>query len=359
MDTPVLDALSNPALLVGADGRVRRANVAAVHFWGHPELRLTDFTLEQLFGADSAVAASVRRAVALESSYTIAGYRHQPEEGGPTLYLRVQIDPVTQGQEPVDAVLVLLWDQTQHELLETEAREERLRDAIGVMVRRLAHELQNPLSGVKGATQLLARQLRDQPAFAEYPRVILKELERLERLVKTMLGYGAEPPLQRSAFNLHELLDEVIWFEANSGAPVRFVREYDPSLPELVADRDRMHQVFLNLIRNAVEMTPPEGRVTVRTGIEGPWGRGGGLGYASRPHFRIQVEDEGPGVSEEAQARLFTPFYTTKKAGTGLGLAISQQIVRAHEGALRYRSGPHGGAVFAVLLPLQEPAGGA
>ncbi len=118
-----------------------------------------------------------------------------------------------------------------------------------------------------------------------------------------------------------------------------------------------MHQVFLNLIRNAVDASPEGATVRVRTAMEGPWGAGGARPHPSRPAFRIDVSDAGPGLGAEAEARLFTPFFTTKKHGTGLGLAICHQIVRAHEGALRYRPAPGGGAVFTVLIPLQEPDG--
>jgi two-component system, NtrC family, nitrogen regulation sensor histidine kinase GlnL len=347
----IVDSLTTPLLVVSRDGRVRQANPAAGLLWSMAPGRLAEFTVERLFPLDPRVSQAVTRAIEGESSSIVTGLRI---EQGPdqTLLLRALVDPLQEPGQPLELALIVLWDETQRDRVESAAREAHLMESLGLMVRRVAHELQNPLSGIKGATQLLARKLARTPEFAEFPDVILKELERLERLIRNMLGYGADPPLNRSRFNLHELLDEVLWFVANSGVPLRLEREYDPSLPELCADRDRMHQVFLNLIRNAAEASPEGGRVRVRTQIAAPWQEREQLPDPTRTYFRIDVEDEGPGVPEGDRARLFTPFFTTKRSGTGLGLAISYQIVRAHEGLLRYRPAAEQGSVFTVLLPV-------
>jgi len=351
--TAIVESLSTPLLVVSRDGRVRMANPAAGLFWHLPPGRLAEVTVERLFPADTRVTQAVRRAIERETSSIVSGLRIEQGPEQVPLRIRAQVDPVLEAGQPVEFAMIVLWNETHQDRAESAAHEARLIDSLGMMVQRVAHELQNPLSGVKGATQLLARRLAKTPEFAEFPGVILKELERLERLIRNMLSYGAEPPLSCTHFNLHALLDEVLWFVANSGAPVELQREYDPSLPELYADRDRMHQVFLNLIRNAAEASPEGGRVRVRTQILGPWQEREALPDPSRTYFRIEVEDEGPGVPEADRDRLFTPFYTTKRAGTGLGLAISYQIVRAHEGVLRYRPGAERGAVFMVLLPME------
>lgn len=348
----IVDSLTTPLLLVSRDGRVRTANPAAATFWRLSPGRLAEVTLERLFPLDPRVSQAVARAIDAEASSTVNRLRIEQGAEQAPLLIRAQVDPVLEPGQPTEMALVVLWDETHQERVETAAREAQRIEALSLMVRRLAHELQNPLSGIKGATQLLARRLAKIPEFAEFPGVILKELERLERMIRNMLGYGAEPPLNPSTFNLHELLDEVLWFVSNSGMPVRLERDYDPSLPELRADRDRMHQVFLNLIRNAAEASPKGGCVRVRTQILGPWQERELRPDPTRTYFRIEVEDEGPGVPEADRSRLFTPFFTTKRAGTGLGLAISYQIVKAHDGVLRYRPALGQGSVFMVLLPM-------
>lgn len=351
----ILDSLGTPLLAVDRSGRVRFANPAAAQFWKQQPERMTEFTVARLFGGDSTVAAQVQRALREETSCGIDQFLLDQGEGMPPLHLRVQIDPVLQPNQPAELALVAFWDETQRERETLADQEKHTMDSIALMVRRLAHELQNPLSGVKGATQLLSRHVKDNPDLQEYSTVILRELDRLERLVRSLLIQGGEPPLQRSLFNLHEMLDAVIWFHNNAGTGIAVNRDYDPSLPDLLGDRDRLHQVFLNLLQNAAEASPPGGTVTVRTRILGPW-----QGWESLPgrtgiHFLIEVEDEGTGVAEENLPRLFTPLFTTKKTGHGLGLAICYQIVRAHQGVIRYRPSRAGGAVFSVMLPLEEP----
>jgi len=356
MEKPVLDSLTAPVLAVDRDLRVRYANPAAGQFWRLRPEHLIDYPIAQLFGQDSPVLAALARAIAVEVSTTINPCRFDQGGALPPLTLRVQIDPVVEPNRAVELALIAFWDQTQRENLESAAQAERMLSSINTMVKRLAHELQNPLSGIKGATQLLARKVRGQPELREYPAVILKELERLERLVGSLALQGDGLSISRAPFNLHEVLDTVIWFERNSTDRVRFERQYDPSLPELLGDKDRLHQVFLNLIHNAVEASPPGESIVVRTSMTGPWQNQESLPEPGRTFFLVDILDRGPGVAEAIRRNLFTPFVTSKKNGTGLGLSISHQIVRAHHGHLRYQPGESGGAIFSVVLPRDEPA---
>lgn len=353
LETAILESLSIPLLLVDARCVVLQGNGAAGNFWRLPADRLTGQGVVRLFGGDERVSRAVTRAIAEEAPSTIERVRVEEGSDQATI-LRVQVDPVTLPGNLAESALIAFWDETHRERLEAASREAELMESIGGMVRRLAHELQNPLSGMKGATQLLARRLGVQSTHGEYLRVILKEMERMERLVSTLLSYGTEPPLHRSTFNLHELLDEILWFVSNSGAEVKLERDYDPSLPDLSADRDRMQQVFLNLIRNAMEAGPPVEHIRLRTGMAGPWQESGNLPDPAGTYFMIEVEDDGGGIAPEDREKLFTPFFTTKKTGSGLGLAISYQIVRAHDGYLRHRPAEDAsGSVFTVLLPMK------
>lgn len=350
----ILDSFSTPLLVVGRDGILSYANPAAGQFWHVSPDKLCEFTLWKLFGIDSPLTGTLQRAVEEEVSSTLDGYRFEQGEGMPPLYLHVQIDPILVPDQPVERVLLSFWDQTTREHLATHQQEQRVMEAINLMVQRLAHELQNPLSGVKGATQLLARQIHDRPDLNEYAVVMLRELDRMERLVRGLLNQGGEPPLNKAPFNVHELLDALIWFQQNARESVKFVRDYDPSLPDLLGDRDRLHQVFLNLLQNAVEASPSGCSVTVHTAMVGPWQERELYQVPPGTYFLIEIEDQGPGVPREHVGRLFTPFLTTKKTGHGLGLSISYQIAHAHGGQIRYRTGPEGGAVFGVLLPMES-----
>jgi two-component system nitrogen regulation sensor histidine kinase GlnL len=291
--------------------------------------------------------------IAEEAPCVIDSLRFEQGEGLPPLFLRVHLDPVLRGGHPAEQVLITFWDETQRGQQAQAEREQHAMDSITLLVRRLAHELQNPLAGIKGATQLLARHFGVQEDVKEYASVIQREAERLERLCRGLLVQGSDLAPGKTAFNVHELLDAVIWFQANAGARVKIIRDYDPSLPDLLADRDRLHQVFLNLLKNAAEASPAGGSVTVRTRMVGRWQGTELLRGGNAVYFAIEVEDQGAGVAEADLEHLFTPFFTTKKNGHGLGLYICYQIVRAHGGQIRYHAGRTGGAVFTVLIPLE------
>jgi two-component system nitrogen regulation sensor histidine kinase GlnL len=349
----LIESFTTPVLVVDREGIIHYGNPAAGQFWRVAPERLREFTLWKLFGIDSPLSVNLQRAFSGEAPSTVDGYRFDQGEGLPHLYLHIQIDPVLIAGQPVELALLSFWDQTTRERLATQEQEQRVMESIDLMVQRLAHELQNPLSGVKGATQLLAREIRAMPELSEYAAVMLRELERMERLVRGLLSQGGDPTLAKTAFNVHELLDGLIWFQQNAREQLTFRREYDPSLPDIVADRDRLHQVLLNLLQNAAEASPTGGEITVRTSMIGPWQDREQHQIPPGTYFLIEIEDHGPGVPREHVGRLFTPFLTTKRTGHGLGLSISYQIVRAHGGQIRYRRGSEGGAVFAVQLPLE------
>ena len=354
VDKAILDSLNIPLLVAGADGQIRYGNAAAGRFWRVLPAKLTQYALSQLFAGDERIGAAVVRAITSEASSSIEPVLLQSETGRSQTVLRIQVAPLQSPKQPANLAVVALWDETRRERIESANHEARVRQSMGLMLKGLAHELQNPLSGIKGATQLLARKLGKSSSHSEYPEVILKELERLERLIRNLLAHGENPPLNQTVFNLHELLDEVLWFVANSHAELNIIREYDPSLPDCRADRDRLHQVFLNLLRNAAEASPAGGTVRIRTQIIGPWSEEGELPDPGSIYFQIEVEDQGPGIPESHREQLFTPFFTTKPTGTGLGLSISYQIVMAHSGWLRYRNINTHGSVFTVILPIMD-----
>ena len=353
MNFSILHNLNMPVMVVTGAGKVRHGNPSAGVFWGISEQRLSEFPLTYLFGMESELPGWVSRTIAQDSSMVVEGFRFQkPREEHETV-LRVQIDPIYEGGIAKNEALLMFWDRGKQEALESELLDQQVSERVTGMVRQLAHEMRNPMSGVKGAIQLLARQLKQQPEFAEYPVVILREMERLERLMKHLLAYGESPPLNLSHFNLHELMDEMLWFEKNAGAQVTFIREYDPSLPDIEADRDRIHQVLLNLIRNAVQASPPGGKVWLRTAFSGPWSKEVASKNVRHTHFQIDVVDQGQGVPKDLMPRLFTPLFTTKTDGNGLGLSICMQIVRAHQGTLKYQR-QNNTSQFRVLIPFGE-----
>ena len=225
------------------------------------------------------------------------------------------------------------------------AREERLlfeQQANRELIRNLAHEIKNPLGGLRGSAQLLERELGESP-LREYTQVIIKEADRLQALMDRMLTPHRPPRVE--AFSVHEVLERVrSLVKAEYGAEIE--RDYDPSLPELVGDREQLIQAVLNIARNAAQIgsqkivfrTRALRQVTI-------------LKQRCRLALELQVVDDGPGVPEEIQDRIFNPLVSGREGGTGLGLSLAQTFVQYHKGVIEFESRP-GRTIFRILLPL-------
>ena len=223
------------------------------------------------------------------------------------------------------------------------------------MVRQLAHEIKNPLGGLRGAAQLLQRQL-DSDELREYTGVIISEADRLVALVDTLLGPGG-PPTKLPA-NIHELLEYVARLvTTQAGDGVRLQRDYDPGLPPLALDRDQIVQALMNLMQNACSALENRGTLTLRTRATSNFT----IGEHRHPMIAtIEIEDDGPGIPPELQDSVFSPLGTGRPDGTGLGLPVAQDLISRHGGLIEFDSRP-GRTVFYVRLPLagaEEPANG-
>lgn len=212
-------------------------------------------------------------------------------------------------------------------------------------LRGFAHEVRGPLAGMRGAAQLLHRRI-EAPDLIELASLIVGEVDRLAALSERLLHTGSKPRLAR--VNVHEVIERVAALVLANVKPPRFRRDYDPSLPPVTADADRLQQALLNLARNAVEAGAAE--LTVRTRAE----HGARFGdHASRLALRIEIVDDGRGVPVDLAETLFEPLVSGRADGSGLGLAIAREIAREHGGELGYASRP-GATVFSLLLPVPE-----
>jgi two-component system nitrogen regulation sensor histidine kinase GlnL len=222
-------------------------------------------------------------------------------------------------------------------------------DSSRQMVRQLAHEIKNPLGGLRGAAQLLERELHEH--LREYTGVIISEADRLTALVDSMIGPTRMP--QKALINIHEICEHVyrlLRSEARAGVLVE--RDYDPSLPNAEVDANQIIQALLNVARNALLAVGERGRIVIRTRIAA------NVNIGTTRHklaASLQVEDNGPGVPPELADTIFFPLVTGRANGTGLGLAVSQDLVTRHGGLIEFESKP-GRTVFTILLPLPESA---
>lgn len=216
------------------------------------------------------------------------------------------------------------------------------------MIRQLAHEIKNPLGGIRGAAQLLERQL-DNEDLKEYTGVVISETDRLAALVNTLLGPGGMP--LKSRRNVHELLEYVVRLvETDTGELLRIRRDYDPGLPDIPLDRDQFVQALLNLVRNAVAVLDGQGTLTLRTRAVTNFTIGDRY---HRVIASIEIEDDGPGVPPELKDSVFYPLVTGRPGGTGLGLPVAQELISRHGGLIEFESRP-GRTVFFIRLPIGD-----
>ena len=216
------------------------------------------------------------------------------------------------------------------------------------MIRQLAHEIKNPLGGIRGAAQLLERQLAD-PEQREYTDVIISETDRLASLVDTLLGPGGPP--NKKPVNIHELLEYVVRIvAAEDTRKLTIHRDYDPGLPLIDLDRDQMVQAFLNLVGNAAAALDGQGTITLRSRAVTNFTIGN---IRHRVIASIEIEDDGPGIPAELQDTVFYPLVTSKPEGTGLGLPAAQELLSRHGGLIEFESRP-GRTLFAVRIPLEQ-----
>jgi two-component system nitrogen regulation sensor histidine kinase GlnL len=340
----ILDHLNTSIMLVDRAKTVQYLNLAAENLLGLSRNQIVGRTLSELLRNGAELSGLVDRT--FESWQPIARRELNVQwiNGSDELVVDCAVSPFEDGTAG-HTVLLEISDATQHQRI---SRETALLNQVGgsrLMIRQLAHEIKNPLGGLRGAAQLLERQLSD-PGMREYTSIIISEADRLKALVDSLLGPGHTP--NKESVNVHELVQHVRQLlMADAPAEIIIDRDYDPSLPPLKLDRNQLIQAMLNLGRNAVQAMKSSGRLILRTRVIT------GVNIGTRRHrlvASVQFEDNGPGVPVHLQDKLFYPFVTGRAEGTGLGLAIAQDLVSRHGGLIEFESRP-GKTVFTLLLP--------
>jgi two-component system nitrogen regulation sensor histidine kinase GlnL len=350
----VLNALAQPLLTVDAQGRVIDVNVAAETFFDMGRAVLVRSRLTDLIPSDSPVLALV--ADALRNRATVNGYKidiSTPRTGNRN-DVDVFIAPLPQTD---DEVAIMLQERAIAEKIDRQLTHRSAARSITALGLMLAHEIKNPLSGIRGAAQLLEANAGDDDRALT--RLICEETDRIVKLVDRMQSFADSTPSQWESLNIHAVLDHVKRLaQAGFARHIRFVEVYDPSLPHVHASRDQLIQVFLNLVKNAAEAIGRDsidGEITLTTAYRP------GVRLRTAPSVQpvalpleICVRDNGSGIAPEILGNLFDPFVTTKARGSGLGLALVAKLIGDHGGTIECDSHPRK-TMFRVLMPLQSP----
>ena len=348
----LLDNLTTATLLLNDELRLEYMNPAAEMLLAISGQRSHGQFISELFTESPEALNALHQAVVQAHPFT-KREAHLTSLNGQSLVVDYAVTPILSR----GTTLLLLEVHPRDRLLRISKEEAQLskQETTKMLVRGLAHEIKNPLGGIRGAAQLLAREL---PAteLRDYTDVIIEEADRLRNLVDRMLGSNKLPAL--SPTNIHEVLERVCSLvDLESQGSITLVRDYDPSIPELLVDREQMIQAVLNIVRNAMQAlaSQPEqrlGRITLRTRSL----RQFTIGHTRhRLVCKVEIIDNGPGIPAELQETLFYPMVSGRADGTGLGLAITQTIISQHQGLIECESHP-GHTTFSIFLPLEQGA---
>ncbi|MEM7405862.1 MAG: nitrogen regulation protein NR(II) [Pseudomonadota bacterium] len=347
----MFELLSTGALVIDAQGRLKRLNAAAEALLELSAKQSVDQPLIELWPDGELLHGMVLRAMGARGPVSDRELGLQlPSGQAITLHCTATPVPDSSAQPhetPAWVVLELVpVDRTRRI-----NREEHLvsqNEIARTVIRGLAHEIRNPLGGIRGAAQLLERELID-PDLAEYTRVIIGEADRLQRLLDRLLGPRSRPDFR--AMNIHEVTERVFTLlEAEVPAGVRVERDYDPSLPPVFGDPELLIQAVLNVARNAAQAVGERGCIRISTRIE-RYCTVGSSHY--RMAVRIDIQDDGAGVPAELVDSLFYPLVTGRSDGTGLGLSIAQSLVHQHGGIIEFRRDEEA-TIFSFLIPIER-----
>src|SRR5579885_2692036 len=352
----VLNALPHPVIVVSPDGKVVDANVAAESFFEVSVPLLRRHLLRDLvpFGSPLiTLIEQVRRRGAAVNEYKVD--LGTPRNPGDRL-VDLHVAPLP---EQPDYVVVMLQERTIADKMDRQLTHRGAARSVIALAAMLAHEIKNPLSGIRGAAQLLEQSAADDDR--SLTKLICDETDRIVKLVDRMEVFADERPVEREPVNIHVVLDHVKRLAQSGFARhVAFAEDYDPSLPPVLANRDQLIQVFLNLVKNASEAigeAASDGEIALTTAFR-PGVRLSMPGNKARVSLPLEfcVRDNGPGVPEDLMPHLFDPFVTTKQTGSGLGLALAAKIVGDHGGIIECESQPRR-TVFRVLMPIYSGNG--
>lgn len=352
----ILENVDRAVVAIDREGRIALFNPSAQLYTGLSERQSLGRHFEELFAGQDALLYLIRTAVNEGRSISDdENILRRPF--APPLPVSASASPIYAEDGGQEGVTLIIRDLSRVRELEDAVRRSDQLSALGTLAAGLAHEIKNPLGGIKGAAQLLAMELPAQSPLQEYAGVMIKEVERVNGIIEELMDLTRPRSPELAEVNLAKILNDIVLFqkEAYRGKDIRFTLHLDPSIPPIRGDENLLTRLFLNLIKNAGEAIDRKGQVQIFTRVVSEY-------HLTKPGERpapivvVEVRDSGRGIPAHEIDSVFTPFYTTKSQGSGLGLATCQKIVNDHRGFIKVESTQGEGTTVAVFLPFLRTA---
>ncbi len=349
----IFSSFIDGVVLVSANGAIATANSAVEEMFRASIESLTGKPLTKIFPGQPEISDKIRQTLTRGNSFRdirCRGFRKTTQTSFPA---SVTVSPFMNDGGPPQGAVLHIRDMSLFKELEESSRRMDELSHLGVLSLGMAHEIKNPLVAISGSAQLLRKRLPDQ--HHKFLDVVIKESDRINRMMDRMLDFARPTQLELKLLNIHQILEEILLLEdENQNADTRFIQNYDPSLPQVEGDEDQLKQVFLNLVRNAQEAMPEGGALEIITRIHSHYTVKTETNPNSRQAILVEIRDSGSGMGEEDLNNMFTPFHTTKSKGSGLGLPLSLKIVENHQGKMIVHSEKGKGTRVQVFLPVEQ-----
>jgi two-component system nitrogen regulation sensor histidine kinase GlnL len=347
----VIDSVGDGVIVVGSNGVITLCNPAAEEITGFSQRQAQGEEFRRLFSLETTLVEMLGKT--MRTGITISDHENVVVRStGRVTPVAVTCYPLVEGNGDNIGAIVTLKDITYIRELEAAVRQADRLSTLGTLAAGLAHEVKNPLGGIKGAAQLLEREFEPQSEMLEYTKVMIRETERIDHIIRELLELASPRALKLAPVNLHRVLGDILLLQKQAavGRGIAFISHFDPSIPDIMADEEMLTRLFLNLICNALDALGDDGRLSVSSRVLSDYRMT--QNQRNSRMVAIEVRDDGPGIPTEDLENIWTPFFSTKSGGTGLGLTICHKIVSEHRGMIKAESDPGHGTKFTVLLPL-------
>jgi two-component system, NtrC family, nitrogen regulation sensor histidine kinase GlnL len=350
----ILSSVEDGVITLDRSGNVSFFNEAAETLTDLAASRALGLSFLQIFRKESWLLELIRKSFPPRQERA-RGEGDLVSRWGKKVPVGVTVSPLLEPYGSCLGSILLVRNLTHHRELEEDLKRADRLAMVGTLAAGLAHEIRNPLGGIKGAAQLLRRSLDHDSSLIEYTNIMNREVDRVNLLIEQLLDLSRPAKLEIVPLNIHQVLEDVLSLElkTHAGRTVNVKKLFDPSLPPIRGDRNRLTQVFLNLVKNGYQAMNGSGSLTITTRLDTDRHVRGHGAERSRIIW-VEIADQGVGIKDEDLLHIFSPFFTTKNSGTGLGLAVCYWIIKEHGGIIRVESVEGKGSTFKVSLVVAD-----